>query len=114
MDEELLSALAHFQEEIERLSQQFKDLQSKTYDLYKENKRLRQENEELRELALKKQDVEGRDADFSPQAAEYLSHLYEESYHICPLNFGEKRERDCLFCRELLERQQQNEEISET
>ncbi|SDM16075.1 initiation control protein YabA [Halarsenatibacter silvermanii] len=108
MDEELLSALAHFQEEIERLSQKFKELQSKTYELYKENEELRQENKELRELALKKKEVEAED-DFSPQAFEYLSHLYEEEYHICPLSFGEKRDRDCLFCRELLERQQKNE-----
>ncbi len=109
MDDELLSALAHFQEEIEKLSQKFKNLQNKTYNLYKENQKLRQENEELRKLALKKEDVDV-DNDFSPQAAEYLGHLYEENYHICPLSFGEKRKRDCLFCRELLERQQKNQE----
>lgn len=109
MDEELLSSLAHFQEEIEKLSQEFKELQTKTYNLYKENKKLRQENEELRKLALKKDDIDVEN-NFSPQAAEYLGHLYEENYHICPLSFGEKRARDCLFCQELLQRQQQNQE----
>ncbi len=109
MDDELLSSLAHFQEEIERLSQEFKELQNKTYNLYKENKKLRQENKELRKLALKKDNSAGEE-EFSPQSAEYLAHLYEENYHICPLSFGEKRSRDCLFCRELLERQQLNQE----
>ncbi len=108
MEDDFLSDLAHFQEEIERLSQQFKDLQSKTYDMYKENKELREENKELRRLILKYRD-RGDDEDFSPGAAEYLTHLYEEEYHVCPTSFGEKRERDCLFCRELLERQQSEE-----
>ncbi len=102
MDQEVLRALAHFQEQIEALSIRFHKLKDITYDLYKENEELRLENEELKNIIFKQEEVE------LPRKREGYSnliHLYDEGYHVCPLSFGEKRKGDCLFCLNLLENQ---------
>ncbi|MFW5986210.1 MAG: initiation control protein YabA [Halanaerobiales bacterium] len=95
MDNEILSALAYFQEEIEELSMKFQKLKDVTYNLYKENRALEEENRELKALVFNRE-VKG-------DAYTNLSGLYNEGYHICHLSFGEKRKGDCLFCQQLLE-----------
>ncbi len=88
MDEEILSTLAYFQEEIQELSNKFQKLKDITYNLYKENKTLQEENEKLKGLVF----------DNKKEGHATLIELYNEGYHICPLSFGEKRTGDCLFC----------------
>ena len=99
IDEEILSALAHFQERIEEISMRFQELKDITYDLYKENEALKSENERLKNLVFKQQDM----GEQSQEGYSNLIHLYDEGYHICHLSFGEKRDGDCLFCIQLLE-----------
>jgi regulator of replication initiation timing len=33
-----------------------------------------------------------------------LTRLYEQGFHVCNLNFGSRREDQCLFCAALLQR----------
>ncbi|MGM0420582.1 MAG: initiation-control protein YabA [Bacillota bacterium] len=106
MDEEVLSALAYFQEEIEELSQRFQNLKDITYDLYRENEELQQENADLKRLLFQQQEDENNvSLPEEKRAYSNLARLYQENYHICHLSFGEKRQGDCLFCLQLLENQ---------
>ncbi|MBS4025754.1 MAG: DUF972 family protein [Clostridia bacterium] len=38
------------------------------------------------------------------QGFDNLVELYEQSYHICHLHFGQARDNDCLFCLGFLKR----------
>lgn len=102
MDEEILTALAHFQERIKDISLRFQKLRDITYDLYRENEELKEENENLKQLIFqdRKSDEEGYSN---------LLKLYNEGFHICHLNFGEQRDRDCLFCIQLVENKLEGE-----
>jgi len=102
MDGDILSALAYFQEELERMSSQFNKLKELSYDLYKENEGLKKENQELNKLLFaKNKNIKGKDLD----SKNNLMSLYKEGYHVCHPGFGEKREGDCMFCLKLLENQ---------
>ncbi|MFW6273559.1 MAG: initiation-control protein YabA [Halanaerobium sp.] len=102
MDQEILSSLAHFQEQIEALSLRFHKLKDITYQLYQENEELQRENEELRGLLF---EYQGDDLLNKKEGYSNLINIYDEGYHVCPLSFGEKRKGDCLFCLNLLENQ---------
>ncbi len=109
MDEEILRTLAYFQEEIEELSQRFQELKDITYELYREREKLKQENEDLKRLVFQDREDESPEGDKPNKATYNLAKLYQEEYHICHLNFGDKREGDCLFCLQLLENQMDEE-----
>ncbi|AZR74418.1 DNA replication initiation control protein YabA [Anoxybacter fermentans] len=104
MDEEILSLLANFWESLQALTLEFQRLKDTTYQLYKKNEELKRENENLKKLLFAKGEAKGKEA--QPQVgAGYanLARLYDEGFHICHLNFAEKRHGDCLFCQKLLE-----------
>lgn len=105
MDDEILSNLAYFQEEIEEMSMKFQKLKDVTYELYKENQALKEENEELKKLIFQenKEDIDKENK--KGKGYSNLINLYKEGYHICHLSFGEKRKGDCLFCLQLIENQ---------
>ena len=100
IDEEILSTLAHFQERIEEISLRFQEIKDITYDLYKENEKLKNENERLKNLVFNQKTLKEK----GKEGYTNLIHLYDENYHICHLSFGEKREGECLFCIQLLEK----------
>lgn len=50
---------------------------------------LEKENELLQQRLLEHEQGSGFDA---------LSGLYDDGFHICPDQFGKRREEDCLFC----------------
>lgn len=99
MDEEVLSALAYFQEQLEEMSLRFQKLKDITYKVYQENEELKQENEELKGIVFEKRK--------EPKGKGYsnLFRLYKEGYHICHPSFGERRKGDCLFCQKLMDKQ---------
>jgi regulator of replication initiation timing len=102
MDDEILSALAYFQEQLEEMSIRFQHLKDVTYKLYKENTLLKEEKEELKKLVFKR---DNKDPSQNKEAYSNLIRLYNEGYHVCHLSFGEKRKGECLFCLNLLENQ---------
>ncbi len=102
IDEEILRALAHFQERIEEISIRFQELKDITYDLYQKNEKLKAENQQLKDLVFEREN-DGDNNIEDNQGYSNLIHLYDEGFHICHLSFGDKRERDCLFCIQLLE-----------
>ena len=102
MDEELLTALAHFQEQLQEITDKFHDMKEITYNMYKENEKLKRENRRLKKYVF---DKKSKDKDESDRGKGFsnLNHLYDEGYHVCHASFGEKRGGDCLFCRQLLD-----------
>lgn len=104
MDEDILSALAHFQERIKEISLRFQELREITYDLYREKEELKQENEDLKNLLFEKSQQENEGDGYSN-----LMHLYQEGFHICHPSYGEKRSGECLFCIQLVESQFEQE-----
>jgi regulator of replication initiation timing len=105
MDDEILSTLAYFQEQIEEMSLEFQKLKDITYDLYKKNEELKEDNEELKNLVFSDEGEDEAEPGTKGKGYSNLIHLYQEGYHICHLSFGEKRRGDCLFCLKLIENQ---------
>ncbi|WP_027339744.1 initiation-control protein YabA [Halonatronum saccharophilum] len=95
--EEIISLLAHFQEELQVLTNDFQKVKNKIYNVYKENEALKEENENLKRLVFEKEE-----SDDQGPIHDNLSKLYSEGFHVCHLNFGESRQGDCLFCMGLL------------
>lgn len=104
MEEDVLKLLARFREGLQALTLDFQLIKDITFKLYKENGELMQDNENLKKLLFAKQETENKE-DEPEIGAGYanLAHLYSEGFHICHLNFAEKRKGDCLFCQKLLE-----------
>ncbi|ADL11598.1 initiation control protein YabA [Acetohalobium arabaticum] len=106
--EEILSLLATFQEKLNMLNDDFQKIKKITHRLYKENEELKEENENLKRL-LFEQKAENEEEPEAREGYNNLAKLYEEGFHICHLNFGEKRDGECLFCMGLLDIQLDSE-----
>ena len=99
--EEIIGLLAHFQEQLQGMNNDFQKIKDQVYDLYKENKDLKEENNNLKKLLFEDENGETRE-ELKIDDHDNLSQLYEEGFHVCHFNFGETREGDCLFCMGIL------------
>ncbi|MGM0502185.1 MAG: initiation control protein YabA [Bacillota bacterium] len=95
--EEIIGLLAHFQEQLQGMNNDFQKIKDQVYDLYKENKNLKEENNNLKKLLFEDKNDDAR-KELKIEQHDDLAQLYEEGFHICHFNFGESREGDCLFC----------------
>lgn len=110
--EEIISLLAHFQERLQVLNDDFQKVKNTVYDMYKENESLREENENLKQLLFEQEESEAEQEVKEEQ--DNLVRLYQEGFHVCHLNFGEAREEDCLFCIGMLKKEGKDiEEVGE-
>ncbi|MGM0471058.1 MAG: initiation control protein YabA [Bacillota bacterium] len=100
--EEILSLLANFQEELNMLDDRFEKIKKITHTLYKENEELKEENAHLKRLLFEQEEETDAESE-SREGYNNLAKLYEEGFHVCHLNFGEKRDGECLFCMGLLD-----------
>ncbi|MDD3852738.1 MAG: initiation control protein YabA [Syntrophomonadaceae bacterium] len=52
-------------------------------------------------------DTTGRENAIKIQGESYegIGRIYSEGYHICPFEYGQPRNEDCLFCIALLEKE---------
>jgi len=104
-EKDFWARLAECQEAFNRWEKKWNRLKEMARDLYLENQELKSENEELKNLIQGEEKEPGRQWGLSN-----LEKLHRENYHVCPLNFGARREGDCLFCREFLEKAGREEE----
>jgi regulator of replication initiation timing len=80
-----MSLLSEFREWQEKLIA----LQKEGDILYRRIEELERQNTELRQRLSDGEYLGGFEA---------LTGLYEEGFHVCPGNFGQGREEDCIFC----------------
>lgn len=64
-------------------------LQQQGEKLYKQIEELERQNAELRQKIAQGNSGGGFEA---------LTNLYEDGFHVCPSNFGQNREEECIFC----------------
>jgi len=71
--------------------------QSRLAELLLEGEELAARINELEQqnIVLQQRLLDGQD---QSSGFEALSNLYDEGFHICPGDFGQMREDDCLFC----------------
>ena len=69
--------------------------QEKLHALLEEGNELANRADELEQHNIRLQQQLSAD---QYKGFEALSDLYDDGFHICPANFGQSREEDCLFC----------------
>jgi len=79
------------------LYREVREWQQKLVDLMEYGEELAQRVQDLerQNINLKQRLV---DQDYQSNGFEALTGLYDEGFHICPANFGQSRDDDCLFC----------------
>lgn len=104
MDEEFLNLLAHFSESLQAITLDFQKIKDQTYQLYKDKEELILENQQLKKILFSQQKRQMEEVQEPQLGTGYanLAYLYQDGFHICHLNFAQRRRGDCLFCQKLL------------
>lgn len=77
------------------LYEDFQEWQEKLNALKQEGEELSRRIEEMEhQNFLLQQRMTGEDY----RGFDALGSLYDDGFHICPANFGQSRDEDCLFC----------------
>ncbi len=93
--EDYFAKLAKFNEMFYEIKSAWEEIKEEGHILYRENQRLRQANIELKEILQEQEQGKSDNVDGYHQ---HLVQLYQKGFHVCPLDFGEVRKGDCLFC----------------
>ncbi len=93
--EDYFAKLAIFNEKFYEIKAAWEEIKEEGHILYRENRELRQANIELRKILQEQEQINSGNVDSYHQ---HLVQLYRKGFHVCPLDFGEVRKGDCLFC----------------
>ncbi len=79
------------------LQQELEDWRKRLNDLLEEGDQLHERAADLEKqnALLEERLVNG---EYQTGGFEALTKIYDDGYHICPANFGRRREEECLFC----------------
>lgn len=102
---DISNRLVDAEEKLDALRQEIESIKSWARDIEEENRRLRAELFTLSSLRVDEdQEEEPHQVPTSAGGHATLERLYQEEFHICPYNFGQRRAEGCLFCQSFLER----------
>ncbi|NPV93520.1 MAG: DUF972 family protein [Firmicutes bacterium] len=97
--------LVDAEEKLDSLRREIESIKSWAREIEEDNARLRQELFALTASRTEEPaDNEQSAGEPAGRGHSNLERLYQEHFHICPYNFGQRRTEGCIFCQNFLER----------